>query len=138
MSKSLLGKTVVAIYLAEDKMAIKFNLDNGESVIAKTDGDCCSHSWIEHLESPELILGSPVLAVEDVPMPDLPRGEEDDYELLQSYGCKIKTAKGEMLLEYRNGSNGYYGGSLSWPEDGCFYGGVYGQNISKEEWRKVA
>lgn len=36
----LIGKKVVAVYLAEDKKAIKFDVEDGEPIIAKTDGDC--------------------------------------------------------------------------------------------------
>lgn len=52
------------------------------------------------------------------------------------YGCKITTGKGYALIDYRNSSNGYYGGSLSWPDD-HHYGGVSGQNNSNEEWRRI-
>lgn len=39
----------------------------------------------------------------------------------QYYGCAIETAKGRFTIAYRNSSNGYYGGWLTWPTDG-FYG----------------
>ena len=134
--KSMVGKTVTAVHLAEDKKAIKFDLADGSSVVAKTDGDCCSNSWIEHIENPEFLIGSPVLSVADVPMPE--PAQPDEYGLVRSYGCQITTAKGQVLLEYRNESNGYYGGNLSWPWDDYFYGGVHGQNVSNEDWRQIA
>ena len=51
-----------------------------------------------------------------------------------AYGVKITTDKGHIVIDYRNASNGYYGGNLSWPDDSYFYGGVHGQNESNEEW----
>ena len=53
---------------------------------------------------------------------------------------KIATEKGSCLLDYRNESNGYYGGILEWPPEKAsyFYGGVYGQNVSNEVWRQIA
>ena|SRR5208337_447769 len=134
----LIGKTIASIELAKDQKAIKFNLSDGSSIVAKTDGDCCSESWIESIDNPEALIGSPVLAVEDISMAELPRDE--DCDLTQCYGCKIRTANGEAFMEYRNTSNGYYGGSLYWPgeEYDYFYGGVFGQNISKEEWYPIA
>ena len=49
---------------------------------------------------------------------------------------KITTDRGHIIVDYRNESNGYYGGSLSWPDD-HFYGGVYGQNDSSIAWQEV-
>jgi hypothetical protein len=61
----------------------------------------------------------------------------ENPEVLAFYGCKISTDKGEIVIDYRNDSNGYYGGNLSWPDDKYFYGGVYKQNVSAEVWRDV-
>jgi hypothetical protein len=126
----LLGKTIKEVWLASDKMAIKFVCD--ESIIAKVDADCCSHTWIESLDDPEALLGT-VREVEDLTL----KVEEVDYETIQFYGLKITTEKGRCVIDYRNESNGYYGGNISWPGD-HFYGGVYGQNVSTEEWKQVA
>lgn len=137
----LVGKKVVAVFLADDGGAIKFDIEGGEPIIAQADGDCCSHSWIESTEMPENLLGT-VTAVEDV---DLGKPDEDrDGECIRFYGCKIHTEKGSCLLDYRNESNGYYGGDLVWPgENSYFYGGVYGQNIAnvlrgEGQWKKIA
>ena len=132
----LIGKTVRAVHLADDKGAIRFDVDGCEPIIARADGDCCSHTWIEGLDTPSLLIGGEVTAVEDLAMPDL--GQPDEYDVIEYYGCKITTTKGACVIDYRNSSNGYYGGSLSWPSDDYFYGGVYGQNVSKEEWKQVA
>lgn len=136
----LVGKKVLAVYLADDKKAIKFDVEGADPIIARADGDCCSNSWIETVETPEHLLGT-VTAVEDVDMPD--RGSpvnDDGYgDVIAYYGCKIHTDRGSCLLDYRNESNGYYGGSLEWPgKASYFYGGVFGQNVSKEDWKKIA
>jgi hypothetical protein len=67
-------------------------------------------------------------------MPDL--GEMPDRDVVAYYGLKVTTDKGEMVVDYRNDSNGYYGGSLTWPGQ-SHYGGVYGQNVPVLEWRGV-
>jgi hypothetical protein len=134
MSNILIGKTINEIKIAEDKGAILFVTDAGEMVV-RADGDCCSHTWVEHIELPALGLPALVMAVDGLKMPDL--GQPDEYGLVQYYGCKISTDKGDIVIDYRNESNGYYGGNLSWPDDSYFYGGVYGQNISKENWVPV-
>ena len=41
-----------------------------------------------------------------------------------------------MVIDYRNNSNGYYGGEIVWPGED-FYGGVYGQNESNMDWRDI-
>lgn len=126
----LVGKTIQKVRIADDKKAILFVCDDGEH-IAKTDGDCCSDTWIEHVELPVQGFPCKVLSVEEL---HLPEDQEMDYEVIQFYGLKLLTDKGEFLLDYRNSSNGYYGGNLSWPDDSYFYGGVYGQNVSTENW----
>ena len=131
----LIGKVITNVWLAKDKRAIKFDIENEDSIIARADGDCCSVSWIEEIDLPSMLIGK-VISVEDINMPDL--GQPNEYDLIQYYGCKITTDKGSCIIDYRNESNGYYGGNLSWPNDrSSFYGGVYGQNISQEDWQPL-
>lgn len=130
---ALVGKTLTKVELASDKKAIRFTVD-GEVIVAKCDADCCSETWIESVEMPAG--GLPAKVMEAVGL-DLPE-QWNDGDLLQFYGLKLTTDKGDFVLDYRNSSNGYYGGSLAWPDDSYFYGGVYGQNNSTEEWQDVA
>lgn len=132
----LIGRTIVAVALASDRKAMKFDLAEGEPVIVKADGDCCSMTWIESLDTPGLLIGGVVTEVTDIEMPF--EASYDGYgELTQFYGCMITTSKGQCVIDYRNASNGYYGGNLSWPHND-YYGGVHGQNISTEQWVQVA
>lgn len=135
---ALIGKRVTAVYIADDKEALKFDIEGGEPIVARVDADCCSQTWVETVETPEHLLGT-VTAVENIDMPDL--GSPSDYDVIAYYGCKIHTEKGSCLIDYRNSSNGYYGGALRWPGD-YFYGGVYGQAISSVfgggKWEKLA
>lgn len=128
MENPLIGKTLTAIYLADDKLAIKFELGT-ESIVAHCDADCCSNTWVEHVELPAKGFPAQVLAVENLDLPN----ETDE---ITHYGLKITTDRGELVIDYRNESNGYYGGNLQWPGE-YFYGGVYGQNISTENWVEV-
>jgi len=132
MSKYLVGHVIKEMKVADDGKAILFVTDK-ENVIAKMDGDCCSDTWVEHIEM--VSLPALVVDVEDIDMPDL---GSLDYESVAYYGCKITTDKGHIIIDYRNSSNGYYGGNISFPDDGHFYGGVYGQNVSKEIWKDIA
>lgn len=135
----LIGKTLTGMKIADDQMALLFETTDGD-VEVLVDADCCSHTWVEHIELPARGFPALVTAVEDLDMPDL--GQPEEYDVLAYYGCKISTDKGDIVIDYRNDSNGYYGGDLTWPvpegEYYYFYGGVFGQNVSTKEWREVA
>lgn len=131
MQNQLIGKTIVEMKIAEDKQALLFVTSEGEDLIARVDGDCCSYSWIESVELPALGLPFTISEVDSLELNsdmDTRDGE------LQFYGAKIVTDKGDMVIDYRNESNGYYGGNMNWPGDDYFYGGVHGQNVSEEAW----
>ena len=135
MDNPLIGKTVTSAYLAADKLAIKFVLSDGAEMVVQADADCCSKSWIESVDNLEQLLHSPVTAVEDVSLPD--KNENfDGGDLRQFYACKIHTTRGYALIDYRNESNGYYGGSLTWPGE-RHYGGVFDQNVSDYDWKPL-
>lgn len=132
----LVGKTILAIKIADDKLALNFITDAGD-IVVDVDADCCSYTWIEHVELPALGFPALVVAVDDL---DLPGSDDEnpEHDCLQVYGCKITTNKGDLVIDYRNSSNGYHGGSLSWPDDSYHYGGVYGQANSKHEWVELS
>lgn len=129
----LIGKQLLAIDIADDREALRF-VTSDEEIIVRCDADCCSHTWIEHIELPALGLPATVAAVENLVLSDPQWDSSDNY--IQFYGCKITTDKGELVVDYRNSSNGYYGGSLDWSYAN-FYGGVFGQNVSTMQWQRV-
>lgn len=132
----LVGKTITGMEIAADRQALKFILADGELVV-DVDADCCSYSWVEHVELPGLGFPALVVSVADIEMPDgVASTFHSDADVLAYYGCKIITDRGEIVIDYRNDSNGYYGGSLVWPGD-RLYGGVYGQNVSKHDWKPI-
>jgi hypothetical protein len=136
----LVGKTIAQMFLADDQGAIRFVLSDGSEIKARCDGDCCSHTWIEDVINPKAAIGSEVLSVDDLDLPEefrLATKTEHYEEEMAYYAFVIDTAKGRCTLAYRNSSNGYYGGSLSWDGD-YHYGGVHAQNNSSEVWRAVA
>lgn len=128
MSDYLVGHIIKEIKIADDKMAVLFITDR-ENVVARTDGDCCSQSWIENIEITAK-LPAEVVSVEDI---GLGESDEDDDNCMSYYGLKITTTTGHIIIDYRNASNGYYGGNIAFPGE-HFYGGVYGQNESTQKW----
>lgn len=137
MPHVLVGKTITGIKIADDKGAILFQTTDGD-IVARCDGDCCSHTWIESIENTVREFPALVTAAHEIE-DGLPETISDhpEHDCLQFYGFKVTTDKGVIVLDYRNESNGYYGGSLEWPGDGYYYGGVYGQNKSKMNWIDV-
>jgi hypothetical protein len=128
----LIGKTITKVEIAEDKMAMRLTLSDGEMLI-RVDADCCSHTWIEHVEMPTE-LPALVTAVGDIELnadADTRDGE------LAFYGYRISTNQGDLVIDYRNESNGYYGGSIVFGNDEYFYGGVYSQNVSDMKWAGI-
>lgn len=114
-----------SVTLSDDKETITFAFEDGSEARFGVEGDCCSQSWIEHLDVPPYVIGEKLVAVSDARTDDLTdddtanpmQGSEEEYryrthECLQVYQTHFKTAKGDIVLEYRNSSNGYYGGYL--------------------------
>lgn len=136
MTNPLVGKTLTGMKIADDRQALLFQTTEGELVVG-VDADCCSYTWVESVELPALGFPAIVTRVEDLDMPD---GKESkfhsDPDVLAFYGCKIATDRGEIVIDYRNDSNGYYGGSLSWPGE-HHYGDVWGQNNSTLNWMDI-
>lgn len=129
----LIGRTITGLMLAMDKEAIKFVTTDGE-IVARCHADCCSSTWIAAIENTVREFPALVTAAADIE-DGLPETVENDpeHDYLQFYGFKVTTDKGVIVIDYRNSSNGYYGGWLSWPGE-HHYGGVFGQNNSEEEW----
>jgi hypothetical protein len=95
----VLGERDVFVLLFEDAF-----------VVFDVEGDCCSRSWIEHLEVPIDLAGSTFLHFDESEPVEV---EHPDHDCLKVYKSSFKTNRGEIVLEYRNSSNGYYGGSLN-------------------------
>lgn len=105
--KCLIDKKIFSMSLSDDKEIMTLKTQN--SLITLTaQGDCCSHSWIEHYDAiPEGTIIKSVIT-KDVRV----LKEDEDYDLLQQYFYEIITDKGCFTIELRNSSNGYYGGYL--------------------------
>lgn len=124
----VIGKQIDAVLLDDDRDRVLFRFQDGSDRSYGVEGDCCSHSWIEHLEMPSDFKGAKILSVEDGggvawDNHECVQSERDDdyrvtkegcgHDSLSVYNTLFKTDKGTIVLEYRNDSNGYYGGYLT-------------------------
>ncbi len=112
----LVGRRIHEVRINDDKTVIAFETCDGRAAFY-TEGDCCSNSWIEHVQNAENLAGAIVLSVDHIDMPN--PDDQSQGEYVQAYGLKIGLGNGigngigarhPFELEYRNASNGYYGG----------------------------
>ena len=122
--QELLGRTVNEVYLDKSQQhAIRFMTDQGP-IQYRADGDCCSESWFYAVSGLDALLNQIVTNVEEIYMdeklPEVKAIIEDGktrQEYDQLYSVKITTPRGVCELEFRNSSNGYYGGTLEQDHD---------------------
>ena len=124
----VIGKAVDTVELNKETDRITFKFLDGTERGYGVKGDCCSHSWIEHLEMPDDVRGAVIQSVDDGGEVEpwdghvcVERQYDDDYKVTEEgcghdslavYNTRFRTNKGDVVFEYRNDSNGYYGGYL--------------------------
>lgn len=114
---NLCDRPLKRVSLSKDKSTVTFSFLEGPDAVFGVEGDCCSHSWIEHVEFPgkkSELKDVCIVDVEEVNMDTEEVKDDDDWvtEHIQTYEARFKTPKGVIVLEYRNSSNGYYGGNI--------------------------
>lgn len=109
--KKLIGKTITGLFVDEHQINLVFTHPNNEQTRYETYADCCSETWFADITGVSALLGSTVLEVENMDLPETEDGRTRQ-ECDQFYGVKLKTTKGYVDIIYRNSSNGYYGGSI--------------------------
>lgn len=95
-------EVLAAYHVLKEAIALQ---TSGGVFLAEAEGEC----WIEHVSGVSALVGATVVKCNAVDMPPVADDEQD-----QDYGFEIHTTKGVFRIEYRNDSNGYYGGSLEW------------------------
>lgn len=129
-TEDLKGKLISLVRMNQEKDLIVFESPSGR-VAYDVYGNCCSTSWIEHIEGIDNLLGQVITDVIEI---DIPETEDvSEYEVITKYGLRLLTAKGFFEMEYRNKSNGYYGGCLRRIEDFNESSSVKGLKIIKED-----
>lgn len=109
----LKNKIITALYKSDDNGELSFKVHDNEYINFVAVGDCCSTTWFEHFSGIENLISNQIIDIEEVDMSHLNEDINEEsgcYDEIQVYGIKIKTTKGYVDIEFRNSSNGYYGG----------------------------
>lgn len=122
--KELIDHVITKVEIGEDSTNLVFTDSHGEKYFYYTYGDCCSTSWFSHITGIKNLLGQRVNEVkeryefteEEQKKAEEEYTKENEYgpDSLQLYGIMLKTDKGTCDIEFRNESNGYYGGSCDY------------------------
>lgn len=116
--KELLEKTIVKVEIgvgsddAEEGTRLVFTDSEGVKYVYDAYGDCCSATWFSHISGLRNLLGKTVAKITEREEREATKAEEaeGDYEVLSIYGYILNTSEGDCYIEFRNDSNGYYGG----------------------------
>lgn len=117
--RDIIGKKVVKISVSRPDDHFTLLFSDGTDKTYSVAGDCCSASWIEHFTVPDDLFpsGLTILSVEEadgVPFDGHKCSKEScRHDSLAVYNTRFHTDRGDIVLEYRNDSNGYYGGYLT-------------------------
>ena len=114
-TKKFIGKKIQDVLIGRERISIRFF--DGEIQEFYVSGGCCSASWIEHWDMPRNLLGVAFLGYDQNDMPD--PEDQTDFKgvhvgsgIVQAYQSVFHTSTGDITIEYRNSSSGYYGGYL--------------------------
>lgn len=124
----LIGKTIKDIWIDSEGEYIVFEGDRPYFFFVE--GGCCSSTWIHEINGRDALHEAEINNVE-VKGIDLPGDiyDRDECEVLESYCLTLITKKGHCDIIYRNESNGYYGGYLTYLDFGS---GRYGLDEHEE------
>ena len=107
-AKEWVGLVVESVWREVDREYIKFVFTDGSILYLETYGDCCSSTWIENIDN--FGFKGEILTIEEDNGPVVEN--HPDHDCLKTYFLTFKTGYGRLLIDFRNSSNGHYGGSL--------------------------
>lgn len=106
----ILGRTITKVETNADHYVFRFTFETGDPIELYVYGDCCSQSWVEHITGAAALVGASIIGVEEK---DLGAAPATYQEYDQKYSTILKLSNAQQFeIEYRNSSNGYYGGSI--------------------------
>ncbi len=112
---SLVGRTVLKASINDDKDLVVLETDKGKLYLT-WEGDCCAKCFLANASGIDSLEGATILEAENAEWKKL-KDDEDNFEVVESMGTKLKTTKGHVTLESRVEHNGYYGGEIHVSDD---------------------
>lgn len=115
--ESLLGKTLKAVNVSDDREQMTFETVDGEIYRLWHSQDCCESVQVEDVAGDLAdLVGSPLLQAEEAESENnaLPKpGGEDSYAESWTWTFyKLATIKGSVTIRWLGESNGYYSESV--------------------------
>lgn len=111
--KQLIGKTIGAVYVSDCRSYIRFVDTESNNYDYHMYGDCCSESWIEHQSGLTNLVGKTVTEVEERTLGEV-AATRQEVDVLYSITITAPEMWEPAIIEFRNSSNGYYGGSVEY------------------------
>lgn len=144
--KCLIGKKIKSLAFSKDRQTLTIQTSVVRSARDRvcdgaerdyrfdTTADCCSSTWWDGIDDENNLIGGIVINAEDIPMPERPcrncgsrhshtgavpfrKYESNPHDVVAYYGVKITTDRGIAVIDFRNDSNGYYGGDYELVDD---------------------
>lgn len=122
--KRLIGAPLRSVQLIDDGERLRFTLADDSTLTYTAEGDCCSSSWVEHITVPGNLEGAIITEVKESASVEATDEQIAEMEMADKFPDSVSvyhtafvTDRGEIIVEYRNNSNGYYGGWLQGPEE---------------------
>jgi hypothetical protein len=104
----LTGLQVEKVWINDEKTKLKLKTSRCWYVLA-TEEDCCSESWIEHVDGLRGLFDNPINGTEEVRIGEV-IATRQDFDQLYSFTILLDGYPNKFQIEFRNSSNGYYGG----------------------------
>jgi len=113
--KTLIGKTIKDVWISNEGDYLVFDFDGYAPYYFYVESECCSSTWIHEINGRDALRDAEINSVEskDIELPD-DKNDKDNEDSLESYCLTLTTRKGRCDIIYRNQSNGYYGGDLTY------------------------
>lgn len=125
----LRGRPLSAVTITDSRTALTFEFVDGSKEKYVMDDDCCSVTWIEYLEQPTDLRGAVITGFDEPEISEADAAQctskarcsavaqvylgQHAHDCVQYYRTVFHTDKGDIEVEYRNDSNGFYGGGMS-------------------------
>lgn len=105
---SLIGRFVKGAKIFDSDVVV-LNTDLGPMYLTWS-GDCCASCYLANISGADNLMGAKILEIETA---EWKRKENDDFDVVETMGTKIKTEKGYVTLETRLEHNGFYCGQIA-------------------------